>query len=86
MILIVQKINDKFVSTTKTKQANGLSVCVEMIANLSSKFKILNCTSHEKVHEEIKRYKPKSVIFEAMSFSYITLLEVKRLKLIYLLS
>ena len=79
MILIVQKVHDKFVSSTKAKQVNGLSVCVDMIAKISNKFKIINCTSHEKVYEEIKMSKPKSVIFEAMSFSYITLLEVKRM-------
>lgn len=79
MVLVIQKINSVFASSTKSKQANGLSVVIGMIENQFKQIVVREVKSVEDVHLLLKQYKPKSVIFEAMSFAYLTVLEVKRL-------
>lgn len=64
---------------TQTKQATGLSVAIGMIKQLSNEIELLKCFSHEEVYATIKKRSPKLVIFQAMSFSYHTLLECKRM-------
>ena len=79
MVLIVEKINSRFVEATKSKQSTGLSVCLEMIKKLDQKIVLLKKFTAEEVYLAIKAHKPKAVIFEAMSFSYLTLIETKRM-------
>lgn len=78
MILIINKINENFKKTTGSSYANGLSVCVDMIKSVNDKIKIADVVGYLEVYRFIQYYKPKVVIFEAMSFSYQTILEFKR--------
>ena len=79
MVLIVEKINDGFMQATKTKQSTGLSVCLGMIKKLDHRLVLVQKKTAEEVYLAIKAQRPKAVIFQAMSFSYLTLIETKRM-------
>lgn len=78
MILIINKPNSKFKITTKSSQANGLSVCLGMIGNsFPDKIKIIESNDFEMALACIKNIKPKAVIFQANQYSAATINQLK---------
>lgn len=78
MILIINKPNSKFQITTKSSQANGLSVCLGMIGNsFPDKIKIIESNDFEMALACIKNIKPKAVIFQANQYSAATINQLK---------
>lgn len=77
-ILLVEKVNHSFRKMTGSRQASGLSVCVQMIANNIPGVQLVEVDSAEHAMNSIQFLKPKKVIFEAL---WLTEQDMKKLRL-----
>ena len=78
-VLLVEKINHRFERITKSRQASGLSVCLEMIASKIEGVTRVQVDNMQHVELAIQRFKPDKVIFQTIWASESDLVRVKAL-------
>ena len=65
-VLIIERVNHRFQRMTNSRQASGLSVCLNLIKSADSRISVIQVENMEHIHLAISRFKPTKVILEAL--------------------